>query len=205
MSREEARELLPLYALNALSEGERKAVEEALARYPELVEELRAYQEGVLPLLEADPIPPSPGLEARVLARVRRRGYLRALPSFLLRAAAVLALLFLGYGAYLGYAWGRALADPGTRVLTLESPQGEVVGRVVVRKDRAALVLLNRLPPQGRVFQAWGLVGGRPEPLPTFRLPAKVLRLPPEAEALAVSLEPPGGSSRPTQILGLPR
>ena len=42
-------------------------------------------------------------------------------------------------------------------------------------------------------------------PLPTFRLPLKVVRLPEGAEALAVSLEPPGGSQRPTEILGLPR
>jgi len=67
------------------------------------------------------------------------------------------------------------------------------------------LVLLDRWPPQGQVFQAWGLVQGSPTPLPTFRTPLKSLRLPLEAEALAVSLEPPGGSRQPTTLLGLPQ
>ena len=74
-----------------------------------------------------------------------------------------------------------------------------------VRGDGEALVVLKAPAPAGRVYQAWGLGKGDPVPLPTFRLPLKVVRLPEGAEALAVSLEPPGGSQRPTEILGLPR
>lgn len=90
-------------------------------------------------------------------------------------------------------------------MVALTSPKGEGVGRVILLKDNRALVLLNRWPPQGQVFQAWGLAQGSPVPLPTFRTPLKTLRLPPGARAVAVSLEPPGGSLQPTTLLGLPQ
>ncbi|MFN4070446.1 MAG: anti-sigma factor domain-containing protein [Thermus caldifontis] len=205
MSPEEVRELLPLYALGALSPEERSRVEEALSRYPELWAEAKALMEAASQLSGAvPPAPVPPGIEAKVMARIR--ALRRPSPwGWLGRAAAVLLLLALGYGAFLGGSWLLALREPTTQVLTLVSPQGEVVGRVILRADRRALILLNHLPPKGKVFQAWGLDRGEPLPLSTFRLPVKTLRLPPEAFAVAVSLEPPGGSPKPTTLLGLPR
>lgn len=205
MNPEEVRELLPLYALGALSPEERSRVEEALARYPELWSEAKALMEAAAQLAEGlPPAPIPPGLEAKVMARIR----LKRKPTpwaWLGRAAAALLVLALGYGAFFGGSWLLALREPGTQVLTLVNPQGGVVGRVILRADRSALVLLNQSPPRGKVFQAWGLDHGSPLPLSTFRLPLKSLRLPPEALAVAVSLEPPGGSSRPTTLFGLPR
>lgn len=205
MSPEEVRDLLPLYALGALSPEERSRVEEALERYPELWLEAKALMEAAAHLGETvspDPIPP--GLEAKVMARIR--SLRRPSPwAWAARAAAALLLVALGYGVVWSGSWLWALQEPGTQVLTLASPQGEVVGRVILKADRAALVLLHRLPPKGKVFQAWGLDHGEPLPLTTFRLPLKTLRLPPEALAVAVSLEPPGGSPRPTTLFGLPR
>ncbi|WP_243090049.1 anti-sigma factor domain-containing protein [Thermus neutrinimicus] len=205
MSPEEVRDLLPLYALGALSPEERSRVEEALSRYPELWAEAKALMEAASQLAEGvPPAPIPPGLEAKVMARIR--ALRRPSPwGWVGRAAAVLLLLALGYGAFLGGGWLLALREPTTQVLTLMSPQGEVVGRVILRADRTALVLLNRSSPRGKVFQAWGLGGGDPMPLSTFRLPLKSLRLPPEALAIAVSLEPPGGSPKPTTLFGLPR
>ena len=184
MSPEEVRELLPLYALGALTPEERARVEEALKRYPELWPEANALLETAAELaggLPQEPVPP--GLEA----------------------AAVLAFLLVGYGAYVGLSWTLSLGAPTTRVYALVGPEGTPVGRAVVRGDGEALVVLKAPAPAGRVYQAWGLGKGDPVPLPTFRLPLKVVRLPEGAEALAVSLEPPGGSQRPTEILGLPR
>ncbi|WP_117238356.1 anti-sigma factor [Thermus sediminis] len=202
MSLEEARELLPLYALGALSPEERARVEEALRRYPELWPEAKALLEAAASLaqdLPPEPVPP--GLEERVLRRVRRP---RAWP-LLLRAAAVLAFLALGYGAYFGLSWTLALREASTQVLGLVSPEGAPAGRAVILGDGRALVVLKAPRPSGRVYQAWGLGEGAPIPLSTFRLPLKTLRLPPEARALAVSLEPPGGSPSPTEIIGLPK
>jgi anti-sigma factor RsiW len=204
VSPEEARELLPLYALGALTPEERRRVEEALKRYPELWPEARALLETASELAAGLPPEPVPeGLEARVLRRIRR-----VRPSWgrpLLAAAAVFLLVALGYGAYFGLSWTLALREPSTQVLALVSPEGVPVGRTIILRDGRALVVLKAPRPSGRVYQAWGLGEGAPIPLSTFRLPLKTVRLPPEAKALAVSLEPPGGSRRPTDIIGLPR
>lgn len=203
MSPEEVRELLPLYALGALSPEEREQVEKALKRYPQLWPEAKALLEAASELssdLPPEPVPP--GLETRILRRLRAR---RPILPLLARVAAVLVFLVLGYGAYFGLFWTLSLGAPTTQVYALVNPAGQSVGRVVVRGDGRALVVLQDGAPRGRVYQAWGLGNGDPLPLSTFRLPLKVLRLPPGAQALAVSLEPPGGSPKPTQILGLPR
>jgi anti-sigma factor RsiW len=204
VSPEEARELLPLYALGALTPEERRRVEEALKRYPELWPEARALLETASELAAGLPPEPVPeGLEARVLRRIRR-----VRPSWgrpLLAAAAVFLLVALGYGTYFGLSWTLALREPSTQVLALVSPEGVPVGRTIILRDGRALVVLKAPRPSGRVYQAWGLGEGAPIPLSTFRLPLKTFRLPLEAKALAVSLEPPGGSRRPTDIIGLPR
>jgi anti-sigma factor RsiW len=204
VSPEEVRELLPLYALGALTPEERRRVEEALKRYPELWPEARALLETASELAAGLPPEPVPeGLEARVLRRIRR-----VRPSWgrpLLAAAAVLLLVALGYGAYFGLSWTLALREPSTQVLALVSPEGVPVGRTIILRDGRALVVLKAPRPSGRVYQAWGLGEGAPIPLSTFRLPLKTFRLPPEAKALAVSLEPPGGSLTPTEIIALPR
>lgn len=204
MNPEEVRDLLPLYALGALSPKERSRVEEALKRYPELWTEAAVLMEAAAHL--AQPVTPTPlphGLEAKVMARIHllRRP---SIGAWAVRVAAAFLLLALSYGVLWGGGWLWALREPTTQVLTLASPQGEVVGRVILREDRSALVLLSQRPPKGRVFQAWGLNRGEPLPLATFRLPLKSLRLPPEALAVAVSLEPPGGSHKPTTLFGLP-
>ena len=204
MSPEEVRELLPLYALGALTPVEVLGNLVHKSRYPELWPEANALLETAAELaggLPQEPVPP--GLEERVLRRIRPRR-LPFLP-LLARAAAVLAFLLVGYGAYFGLSWTLSLGAPTTRVYALVGPEGTPVGRAVVRGDGEALVVLKAPAPAGRVYQAWGLGKGDPVPLPTFRLPLKVVRLPEGAEALAVSLEPPGGSQRPTEILGLPR
>lgn len=204
MKPEEVRELLPLYALGALEPAERERLEAALKRHPELWAEARALQETVADLAELVPQAPVPaGLEAKVMARLRpSRRFVLA--GWLAKAAAFVLLLGLGYTGGWGAFWLLSLRDPETKVVGLVSPKGEVVGRVIQRKEGRVLVLLDRWPPQGQVFQAWGLVQGSPTPLPTFRTPLKSLRLPPEAR-VAISLEPPGGSRQPTTLLGLPQ
>ncbi|WP_176582551.1 zf-HC2 domain-containing protein, partial [Calidithermus terrae] len=69
MKPDEARELLPLYALDALSAEERARVEEALGASPQLQAELRELQAAAADLALALPPEPLPqGLEERVLA-----------------------------------------------------------------------------------------------------------------------------------------
>lgn len=205
MSPEEVRELLPLYVLNALPPEERERLERALDAHPELWGEVRALLEGVAALLAGEEAPVPAGLEARLMARIRREKHRRRWPGRLGRVAAAVALLLWGYGLLWTGGWLLALGRPDTLVFALERPSGGVVGRVILRQDRTALVLLTSSPPPGRVYQAWGVRVDGLTPLPTFRFPLKTLRLPPEARAVAISLEPPGGSSKPSQVLGLPR
>lgn len=66
------RELLPLYALDALElDGdEARAVEQAVAADPQLAAELVAYRETAHQLAELAPIEPTPEVKARLLASI---------------------------------------------------------------------------------------------------------------------------------------
>jgi hypothetical protein len=216
---EEARELLPLYVLDALSPEERVQVEQALESSPQLqaeLEELRATAAELALALPPEPLPQ--GLEERVMASLpprvelarpiplppRRPGPLR----WLAPAVAAAALLVVAWMGSLGWGWVQALGDPQSRLVTLVDAQGNTVGRALVRPDRRTLMVLNLpRPAVGKVYQAWGVGGAvsQPIPLETFRGRVVTLWLPPAAAAIAVSEEPGGGSQAPTDIRALPR
>lgn len=219
MKLEELRELLPLYALGALSSEERQQVEAGLRDYPELQAELSGLQAASAELMLALPSEPLPaGLEEKVVRRVippkvepaSLEQEPKRLPmpwtrrvASLAAAAALIAAIWLGNW---GWGWFQALGDPRSQVITLVNSDGNTVGRALLRSDRRAfLVLSNAQLPPGRVYQAWGIGQGQPIPLNTFRRKFVVITLPPSASALAVSAEPPGGSPQPTQVLGLPK
>jgi anti-sigma-K factor RskA len=111
---------------------------------------------------------------------------------------------------------GEALAlldRPGARLVPLEAQPGQA-GRAVAILDPAggrAFVVSSSLPPQpGKDYQLW-VIRGAAAPLPAGFLrraergaageidPALLRGAPPDA--LAVSLEPTGGSPAPTQVL----
>lgn len=218
MTLEEARDLLPLYALGALSPQEERELEAALQAYPQLEAELWALRSTAAELwagLPAEPVPE--GLEARVMAGLPHRAQelqpkilplppRRSVLRWLAPAVAAAVLLVLAWTGTVAWGWVQALGDPGTKVVTLVNGQGGVVGRALVRPDRQTLLVVDLPPPEdGKVYQAWGLGVGQPIPLETFTRRVMVLRLPPQATALAVSQEPAGGSRSPTQVLGLPQ
>lgn len=198
----EIRELLPLYALGALHEEERRAVEAGLEAFPELWEELRALQAAADQLaLSLPPEPLPPGLEERILARLRPR---RSWLAWIAPLAAAAAVVVMGWVGLQVWDWVEVFGDPAARVLTLQDRQGRPIGRALLRPDqRALLVSALPAPPEGKVYQAWGLDTGSPVPLRTFRSGVVLLELPPGAKGLAVSLEPPGGSRTPTEVVGM--
>lgn len=215
MNLEQLRELLPLYALDALSSAEREQLEAGLRQYPQLQAELKALQDTSAELMLALPPEPLPaGLEDKVVRRVipakATVAPVKRLPlpwtraiAPLAAAAALVVALWLGNW---GWGWFQALGDPRSQVITLVGSGGDTVGRALVRPDRKAFVVLSRaqLPP-GKVYQAWGIGQGQPIPLNTFRRKVAIIELPRGANALAISAEPPGGSLQPTQVLGLPK
>ncbi|MER3553478.1 MAG: anti-sigma factor [Meiothermus sp.] len=223
MTLEEARDLLPLYALDALLPEEARGLEPALRAYPELQAELLALQSTAAELVASLPTEPIPqGLEAKVMASLPSRteeSQPKVLPlptqvstrppsplRWLAPAIAAAALVVLAWTGSLAWGWIQALGNPSSKIVTLVNDQGGVVGRALVRPDRRTLLVVNLPPPAGgKVYQAWGLGAGQPIPLNTFTRQIAVLELPPQATALAVSEEPAGGSRTPTQIRGLPQ
>ncbi len=185
------KELLPDYAMDLLEDEELARVEAHLEACPVCRDEARALREAyyALPLALEAPAP-----------RPRRR-------PLLWLAAALAAAFLLGLSLPV-YRQARAgaevlalLARPGTRVETLRAADGRFLGRVVLTGKGEAVLVLAAPPPPGRVYQAWGHTERGPVSLGitagrTLRVRVAGFR------AVGVSLEPPGGSPRPTHPLG---
>ncbi|MGF1663222.1 MAG: anti-sigma factor domain-containing protein [Kineosporiaceae bacterium] len=175
----------------------------------------RTPQERIAPFPEPAPAPP-----AALLRRVRGAGLLAL-------AASLAALLAVGGGA-VGWALGdrpvagdpamgdpvaELLAAPGTEVARVapevpagvgDGPAGEVVAVVNDAEGRGALVARG-LPaaPAGRTWQAWSLAGEDVRSEGVFEVgedgvAVVEFALTRPADAVAVSLEPAGGSPAPT-------
>jgi len=96
------RELLPLYALGALEEPERRDVEAELERDPSLEAELARWVAQVEALAESvPPVPPSETVRARLLAALPHRSASVAARSWMGWAAAAVLALVAGW-----LAWG---------------------------------------------------------------------------------------------------
>ena len=226
--RERFDELKEAYALGALSEQERREVEDYLGEHPELraeVDDLRS----VANLLALSPreYEPSPKLRRELLRRISsspgttpaadtspRQTTLRRLfgPGGL-AAAAALALVAIGM-----FAWNASLQEENQTLQgELEGQQKsyalqstgavqEVHGEVVRLGDERAVLVADDLPspPEGETYQAWILRGDVPEPAGLFEPnDAGAAAAPLEgsiegADAVAVTVEPSGGSSSPT-------
>ncbi|RIH80368.1 Anti-sigma-K factor rskA [Calidithermus terrae] len=214
MKPEELRELLPLYALDALPEAERQAVEEVLERHPELQAELRALLETAADLSQGvPPVAPRGELKARVMGRIRRApppGPKRSpWPRVLAQAAAVLLLAALAWGggwAYRWWPWVQAFTDPKARVETLVDENGKAVGRAIYRPDGRTLVYVDLPPPPpGKTYQLWGVNQADHVALPTFEGKFVEFTMPPGFQEVHVTEEPEGGSPFPHEIRALPR
>jgi len=163
----------------------------------------------------------SPLLKARIMRRVRTeaaaaRPARRSLGTGYAVAAACLAIAI--FAALAAFSLNRRLhqelaqsALQSQTIADLTSPESAhyrfARGEVVTHADRLYLTMHGlATPPAGRVYQAWTLEKGaaRVAPSSTF-VPANggaaVLRLPESATnvvAVAVSVEPEGGSQQPT-------
>lgn len=152
-------------------------------------------------------------LKARIMQRVRleaaqRRRPSRVLPAYL-AAAACLAIAILTGLAYASLN-SRYTAQQQT-IADLAAPDARHYafghGEVLARGERLYIAMPNMpAPPPGHVYQAWTQAKGSTgmTPSSTFRPESRgatVVRLPEAATnvaAVAVSLEPEGGSLQPT-------
>jgi anti-sigma-K factor RskA len=215
-------ELKDAYVLGALSEADRQEFEEYLASHPELqgeVEELGAVA-GLLALSPQEHEPP-PQLRSRILEAVggeathaaedRRSAFARIgeLLSVHNLALGVAALLVIGLFSWSMFLWEQ-VQDPQAsqqRIIVLEGSgvAEEVRAEVVVFESGRAVLMAENMPtvPEDRTMQIWVMVNDNPKPgglfEPDAEIVAAVITHPLRgADAIAVTVEPDGGSRKPT-------
>jgi anti-sigma-K factor RskA len=229
--RERFDDLKDAYALGALSEEERREVEEYLGTHSELrteVDDLRS----VANLLALAPreYEPSPKLRRDLMNRIssspvetpaadpstRQGGLLRRLfgPGGL-AAAAVLALVTIGM-----VTWNASLQEENqalqgelqgqrTSSYALQGTGAaqEVRGEVVRLGNERAVLIADNLPApsEDKTYEAWIIRDDVPEPAGLFEpnetgsAAAPIEGSIEDADTVAVTVEPSGGSSSPTE------
>ena len=227
--RERFDDLKEAYALGALSEEERREVEEYLRMHPELraeVDDLLAVAN--LLALAPEEYEPSPKLRRDLMSRIssspeatpagpssRQSGLWRLFGAGGLAAAAALALVVIGM-----FAWNASLQEENLalqdelqeqRTTTTYALRGtgtaqQVRGEVVLVGGERAVLVVDDLPspPEGQTYEAWILRDDAAEPAGLFepndagRAAAPIEGSIEDADAVAVTVEPAGGSSSPT-------
>ena len=221
MSCKETDELLGAYAVDALSEAEAREARAHLKTCRRHDEALAGIGAVVSSLAVAAPErEPAPELRARLLdafdaevaarqaprriemVRAGLRWRLAMRPSYVYAVAAVLVLAVAGL-----LSWNLALQfggeENGGQETVVASLSGSIgSGRVVYVPDEGVGVLELDLsePSAGRVYQAWGIVGGAPVSMGLVRAQgvfAFEMELE-RASAVAITEEPEGGSPKPS-------
>ena len=222
----EAWELLPAYALDAVDDLERRAVERLLGSDPQARRALDEYRD-VVAAFTVDEAPPA-HLRGEVLARVARtsqtapRGPVtaparpprrrRALVAALAAAAAVavavpttIAVVEHRETVRLEAQADRVaqmLADPDARLVTGPIAGGGEATALVSGDDVLVSAAGMPDPGEGHDWQLWVVAGGSPEsaglmPAATGGV-SRALVEGGAGEVVAVTLEPEGGSEQPT-------
>lgn len=224
MTNPEASDVMELavpYALHALTDDERDAVDAQVAQAGEasaFYDEVRAVRETMAKLAAATAVEPPETLRETVLSMAATDG-VRTLPrrrnwrqTILASAAAVvIGLGALGVGLALRPAAAPSAAEqifaaPDVRTVSGELPDGGQATLMFSRERDAAYLVMNNVPPPstGTVYQMWLLQDGQATPAGTMDseavTPSTTAVVPDigESTALAFTVEPPGGSPQPT-------
>ena len=204
-------ELLPDYLSGDLSPQERRDLERHLETCETCRRELQGLERTLVTLI--DQLPPMPvpsgswqAIERRIGSGQRRWRW----EPFAVAAGLILAAV--------SGVWGLSeqrtarqlraeqrkvagwLSRPDMRALPIDGG-GERIGGVLLLGDGRALFVLDEYPPRGRAYQAWGRRDDEVVPLETTQRRILEVRYQ-DFERIGVSLEPPGGSSTPTEPLG---
>ena len=222
MDHERFEELKDAYVLGALSEAERQEFEEYLAAHPGRqaeVEELGAVA-GLLALSPQEQEPP-PELRSRILEavgaelvrpRASRRSALSWIREFLgvrnlaLGAAALLVIGLFSWSMVLrGEIQDLRASQERTIVLEGSGAAAEVRAEVVTLEGGRAVLMAENMPsvPEDRTMQIWVIEDDTPKPGGLFEpdddvVAAAVTHSLRGADAIAVTIEPKGGSPEPT-------
>lgn len=219
------------YALDSLDEVTRAQFERHLADCPDCQREVRELREAVATMGAAEQTPPPPALREAVVAEVSRTAQLppHTVPAAAPRARRWLSLLAVAAVAVLAFGIGTWVAGPGpvptpqddmasivaapdARMAPMALP-GAAHSKVIVSPAQGRAVMVGdgmTRPADGNVYQLWliddgGAAHGMDTFVPDADGTAEVLLAGDfsAATALAVTIEPAGGSAQPTsQPLG---
>jgi anti-sigma-K factor RskA len=211
-------ELATPYALHAVSDDERAAIDRQLAAAPPSVaeafrQEVRAVRETMTAVSAATAAEPPTRLRAAVLAAVQpdadRRSRWR---TALLAAAAAIVVGLAAFGAGIAL---RPASTPSMAQQIMAAPDvrtvsGQLAGgtaTVLFSRDKnAGVLVMNNVPPpsQGTVYQMWLLSDKGPASAGTMNTAAvapsttDMLTNLGNSSALAFTVEPGNGSPQPT-------
>lgn len=158
-----------------------------------------------------------PVSEARHARRVVRRARVVVAATLLAAAAAILALSInlssenhqvANLQSALGTSVVRqALATPGHRLVTLTGSAHQVLATFVLLSDGTGYLVRSKMPslPSGETYQLWGIVAGKAVSIGVMGSSphdaAFTLASSPGPSTLAVTVEPSGGTQKPTTPL----
>jgi anti-sigma-K factor RskA len=212
------------YALHAVPEAELADIERRVAAAPPEVaqafdEEVRAVRETMAVVSAATAVEPPDELRSRLLMEVSGdpvrtlRPRIKRWQTVVLAAAAalVIGLGALGVGMALRPAPSPSTAEqvfaaPDVRTVSGQIPTGGTATVMFSRDKNAGVLVMNNVTPPapGTVYQMW-LIGDKgPESAGTMDAKAvassttAVLPDLGDAQMLAFTVEPPGGSAQPT-------
>jgi anti-sigma-K factor RskA len=211
-------ELATPYALNAVSDAERAAIDRQLAAAPASVaeafrEEARAVRETMTAVSAATAAEPPTRLRATVLAAVQSdAGRQSRWRTALLAAAAAIVVGLAAFGAGIAM---RPSSKPTMAEQIMAAPDvrtvsGQLAGGTATvlfsRGMNAGVLVMNNVPPpsQGTVYQMWLLGDKGPTSAGTMNTAAvapsttDMLTNLGNSSALAFTVEPGNGSPQPT-------
>ncbi|ADG96515.1 Anti-sigma K factor RskA [Segniliparus rotundus DSM 44985] len=209
------------YALHAVSDTERAAIERALreadpAEAQAFRNEVRRIHETMADVAALTAVEPPERLKARIVAataQTRPKWFQRTS----LRVAAVAATLLVGLAAGAGWmllgrspappsAAARILAAPDVRAVSGAIPGGGTATVVFSPELHKAVLVMNDVAPPrpGTVYELWLVGPNGPEPAGTMDAHAispsttAVIDNLGDSTVVGLSVEPPGGSRKPT-------
>jgi anti-sigma factor RsiW len=216
----EAGELLAAYALDAVSDDERRELDAHLATCVGCAHELARFRAAASQLGQSE-FPAPSGQWERIASAIGDRSGVVARPSRRRRralgtggavaiaaaAAALVAFVLVdsdggGDGGDVEAAARTAISAPGAQRVALETAGGERAMDVVVQRDGRGYVLDDSLAalPKGRIYQLWALTGGDPISIGVLGRDPGVheLDLPAGTTRLAVTREHAPGAVQPS-------
>ncbi|MET0768211.1 MAG: anti-sigma factor [Aeromicrobium sp.] len=217
--------LMAPYALDALDREERERFEAHLDQCADCQAELAGFMATAVRLGDAVRHTPPPALRDRLLAEIRttpqerpvvtalaqRRGVRRTLPRLAMAAAFLVGTV--GVGGYVvehrnaeevrsyDAAVERVMSSPDAQTVEKSFDAGGNVRMVMSPTADAAVIFANDLPDPGRgkVYQVWMIGADGPASQGWFKKSdSMVMDGIKDADRVAVTVEPDGGSKQPT-------